>query len=72
MRAMRGLRELLVMIMNTTMIEKLLQKDIDDVAASQKFYVELRTERGSFKVDVSPGEPILVWLFASPWAFGHR
>ena len=70
---MRGLRELLVMIMNTTMIKKLLQKDIDDVAAaSQKFYVELRTETGSFEVDVSPGEPILVWLFASPWAFGHR
>ena len=42
---MRGLRELLVVIMNATMIEKLFQEDIDDVAASQKFYVELRTEQ---------------------------
>ena len=69
---MRGLRELLVVIMNATMIEKLFQEDIDDVAASQKFYVELRTETGSFKVDVRPGEPILARLFASPRAFGNR
>ena len=50
-RAMPSLGSLLAMIMNDTMTEKLLQKDIDDVAtASTKFGVVLHSEQGPVEV----------------------
>ena len=50
-RAMPSLGSLLAMIMNDTMTEKLLQKDIDDIAtASTKFGVVLHSEQGPVEV----------------------
>ena len=71
-RAMPSLGSLLAMIMNVTMIEKLLQKDIDDVAtANTKFCVVLHSEQGPVEVEVRPGEPILVRLFTCPRVVGN-
>ena len=56
---MRGLGSLLAIIMNFTMMEKRLQKDIDDIdTANTKFNVVLRSEEGPVEVEVHPGELI--------------
>lgn len=61
---MVDLSSLFAFIMNATMIEKLLQKDIDDMAtANEKFAVVLHTDEGTTEVEVRPGELILVRLF---------
>ena len=61
---MRGLGSLLDIIMNVTMTESLLQKDIDDVdTANTKFTVVLHSEEGPVEVEVHPGELILVRPF---------
>ena len=53
---MRGLGSLLDIIMNVTMTESLLQKDIDDVdTANTKFTVVLHSEEGPVEVEVHPG-----------------
>ena len=53
--------------MNVTMMEKLLQKDIDDGAtADTTFGVGLHSEEGPVEVEVRPGEPILVRIFTCP------
>ena len=70
---MPGLGEILVMMMNAFMIEKLLEKDIDDVnAATQKFEVELRSDLGSVQVEVCPGDSILVRLSPFSRIVAHR
>jgi len=57
---MVDLSSLFAFIMNATMIEKLLQKDIDDMAtANEKFVVVLHTDEGTTEVEVRPGELIL-------------
>ena len=66
---MRGLGSLLAMIMNASTMEKLSRKNIDDVAtdvvtANTEFFVVLHSEQGPVEVEVRPGEPILVRLFA--------
>ena len=64
---MRWLGDVLTMMMNVTMMENLLQKDIAEVAAAtEKFYVVLLSDSGTFEVEVRRGEPILVRLFACP------
>ena len=61
---MVDLSSLFAFIMNATMIEKLLQKDIDDMAtANEKFAVVFHTDEGTTEVEVRPGELILVRLF---------
>ena len=69
---MRGLGSLLAIIMNFTMMEKRLQKDIDDIdTANTKFNVVLRSEEGPVEVEVHPGELILVRPFTCPMFVGN-
>ena len=69
---MRGLGRLLAIIMNATMIEKRLQKDIDDAAtANTKFTVVLYSEEGPVELKVHPGELILVRPFTCPRVVGN-
>ena len=70
---MRGLGEIFVMMMNASMIEKILGNTIDDVAAAtQKFHVELRSDTGSVEVEVCSGDSIVVRLSPSSRIVGYR